>query len=351
MASVEEAIQVLSRRVREHTETISTEEAAKTSIILPFLQALGYDVFNPGEVVPEFTADAVGKRGEKVDYAIRIDGEVKILIECKGLNTELEVKHLSQLFRYFTVTKAKFGLLTNGRIFKFYSDLEEPNKLDAKPFFVFDILNVNQAALAELKKFEKSSFDVEGILANAERLKYVSAVKNFLLEQLEAPSPDFVKVVASEVYDGRVTAHVREMIGSAIRSAFREIVRDAVETRLTDALKGDHQKEVEDEAGEVRLEGEIETTEEEIEGMLIIRGIVRNKISGDRVGIRDAKSYCAVLIDDNNRRPLARLHFNRSQKYIGLFDGGSEERVPIDGLGDIYKYEDRLRATAEKYAD
>ncbi len=351
MASVEEAIQVLSRRVREHTETISTEEAAKTSIILPFLQALGYDVFNPGEVVPEFTADAVGKKGEKVDYAIRIDGEVKILIECKGLNTELEVKHLSQLFRYFTVTKAKFGLLTNGRIFKFYSDLEEPNKLDAKPFFVFDILNVNQAALAELKKFEKSSFDVEGILANAERLKYVSAVKNFLLEQLEAPSPDFVKVVASEVYDGRVTAHVREMIGSAIRSAFREIVRDAVETRLTDALKGDHQKEVEDETGEVRSEGEIETTEEEIEGMLIIRGIVRNKISGDRVGIRDAKSYCAVLIDDNNRRPLARLHFNRSQKYIGLFDGGSEERVPIDGLGDIYKYEDRLRATAEKYAD
>lgn len=351
MASVEEAIQVLSRRVREHTETISTEEAAKTSIILPFLQALGYDVFNPGEVVPEFTADAVGKKGEKVDYAIRIDGEVKILIECKGLNTELEVKHLSQLFRYFTVTKAKFGLLTNGRIFKFYSDLEEPNKLDAKPFFVFDILNVNQAALAELKKFEKSSFDVEGILANAERLKYVSAVKNFLLEQLEAPSPDFVKVVASEVYDGRVTAHVREMIGSAIRSAFREIVRDAVETRLTDALKGDHQKEVEDEAGEVRSEVEIETTEEEIEGMLIIRGIVRNKISGDRVGIRDAKSYCAVLIDDNNRRPLARLHFNRSQKYIGLFDGGSEERVPIDGLGDIYKYEDRLRATAEKYAD
>ena len=82
-------LEKLAERVRKFSETISTEEAAKTSIVLPFLQALGYEVFDPSEVVPEFTADAVGKKGEKVDYAIQLGGEIRILIECKGLGSGL----------------------------------------------------------------------------------------------------------------------------------------------------------------------------------------------------------------------------------------------------------------------
>lgn len=95
------------------------EEAVKTAVVLPFFQALGYDVFNPEEVVPEFTADAVGKKGEKVDYAIKIDDQIRILVECKPITTQLDKVHLAQLFRYFTVTSAKFAVLTNGRHFIF----------------------------------------------------------------------------------------------------------------------------------------------------------------------------------------------------------------------------------------
>jgi hypothetical protein len=160
MSDLESALKLLAERAEKHGASITTEEAVKTSIILPFLQALGFDVFNPAEVIPEFTADAVGKKGEKVDYAVCIDGEIKILVECKSLPTQLESKHLSQLFRYFTVTNAKFGILTNGRHYRFYSDIDEPNKLDKKPFFTFDLLNYSQFDLAELKKFEKSSFDI-----------------------------------------------------------------------------------------------------------------------------------------------------------------------------------------------
>ena len=142
-------ISALAKRVAEHSETIQTEEAAKTSAVLPFLQALGYDVFNPSEVVPEFTADTYSRRGEKVDYAVMRDGAVSILIECKGLSTQLNEKHLGQLYRYFSVTKARFAILTNGREFRFFSDLEEDNKLDKKPFFTFDLLDHSQAALEE----------------------------------------------------------------------------------------------------------------------------------------------------------------------------------------------------------
>lgn len=345
---MESAIQTLAQRLRTHGETIATEEAVKTSVVLPFLQAIGYDVFNPGEVIPEFTADVVGKRGEKVDYAVAIDGEIKILVECKGLHTELEDKHLAQLFRYFTVTNARFGLLTNGRLYKFYTDLDEPNKLDRKPFLSFDILDYSKSALTELRKFEKSNFDIEGILRNAERLKYVSAVKKYLVKEMEDPSPELIKVIASDVHDGRVTAHVRDLIAAATKSAFQELVGDAVRTRLSSALEKTVEPETDVE--NASESDDVVTTDEEIEATLLIRGIVRSVIDGQRVGYRDAKSYCAVLLDDNNRKPLARLHFNRKQKYLGLFDKGAEDRVPINDLSDIYEYSERLRSTATSYS-
>lgn len=349
MSDLEASVKLLADRVQQYGDTMTTEEAAKTSVILPFLQALGFDVFNPSEVIPEYTADAVGKKGEKVDYAVCIDGEIKILIECKGLTTQLETKELSQLFRYFTVTNAKFGILTNSRNFRFYSDIDEPNKLDKKPFFTFDILNYSQFDLAELKKFQKAAFDVNGILANAERLKYISAVKVYLSSQMEGPSDTFVRAVASEVHDGRITAKIRTTIAGAIKTAFKEVIRDSVQTRLSTALQSSSESEG-DRASEQEERAEIVTTEEEIEGMMIIRAIVRDTIDGRRVGMRDAKSYCAILIDDNNRKPLARLHFNSQNKSLGIFfDGKKEERVPISELGDIYNHSEHLRATAKKY--
>ncbi len=342
--SIENALRTLSERVRTHSETISTEEAAKTSIVLPFLQALGYDVFDPGEVVPEFTADAMGKRGEKVDYAIRINGQVSILVECKSLTTRLDQKCLSQLFRYFTVTTAKFAILTNGRIFEFYSDLEAPNKLDTRPFLAVDLLELSGGDLSELSKFEKSAFDVGSILATAEHLKHVSAVKKYLRTLIEEPNDRFVRMVAGEVHDGRVSAQIREQVQTAIRTAFRDVIREEVRHKLSSALESNGDGDTEFEPAP-----EIETTQAEIEGMLTIRAIVGEVIETRRVDLRDAKSYCAVLIDDNNRKPLARLHFNRAQWYLGLFDGDAEERVAIGGLDDIYRFSGRLKDTARKY--
>ena len=139
-----EKITQFSKRIERIKDNIYTEEATKTSIILPFFQLLGYDVFNPFEFVPEYIADAGTKKGEKVDYAILLDKEPLILIEAKSANTELVPKHMNQLLRYFTVTKAKFSILTNGIIYQFYSDLEEPNKMDTKPFLTFDLFNIKK---------------------------------------------------------------------------------------------------------------------------------------------------------------------------------------------------------------
>lgn len=322
----------------------------KTAVVLPFLRSLGYEVFDPTEVIPEFTADAVGKKGEKVDYAIKIDSEIRILIECKPISVTLEKKHLDQLYRYFSVTNAKFAILTNGRTFNFYTDLEAPNELDTRPFFVFDVTDFNSGIVTELRKFEKNSFDVSAILATAERLKYTSGVKQVISKLIEEPTEDFVRLVAGSVYEGRITAQVKEMLTGVVRTAFRDVIMDSVKNRLSSALADTEEVIVKiDEP--VAEEPEVVTTEEEREGYMIVKAIVRDTIAPKRVVMRDQKSYCGILIDNNNRKPLARLHFNRSVKYIGLFDGEAEERLIVDSLDQIYDHSDRLRTTAKKYAE
>jgi hypothetical protein len=350
MSTIEESLRAIADRVRSHSSTMATEEAVKTAVVLPFLRSLGYDVFDPSEVIPEFTADAVGKKGEKVDYAIKIDGDIRILIECKPISVTLERKHLDQLYRYFSVTNAKFAILTNGRTFNFYTDLEAPNKLVARPFFVFDVTDFNSGIVSELRKFEKSNFDVTAILATAERLKYTSGVKQVLSKLIEEPTEDFVRMVASDVYEGRMTASAREMMTGVVRAAFREVIMDTVKSRLTSAL-ADTQEIIEKIDEPAVDEPEIVTTDEEREGYMIVKAIVRETISPQRITMRDQKSYCGILVDNNNRKPLTRLWFNRSVKYIGLFDGENEERIIIDSLDQIYDHSDRLRTTAAKYVN
>jgi len=350
MSTVEESLRAIAERVKSHSSTMATEEAVKTAVVLPFLRSLGYDVFDPTEVVPEFTADAVGKKGEKVDYAIKIDNDIRILIECKPISVALEKKHLDQLYRYFSVTNAKFAILTNGRTFNFYTDLEAPNKLDTRPFLVFDVTDFNAGIVAELRKFEKGSFDVSAILATAERLKYTSGVKQVISKLIEEPSEDFVRMASAGVYEGRMTSQVREMFTGVVRAAFREVIMDTVKSRLSSAL-ADTEEVIEKIDAPAEDEPDVVTTEEEREGYMIVKAIVRDTISPKRIVMRDQKSYCGILVDNNNRKPLARLWFNRSVKYIGLFDGEEEERLIVDSLDKIYEYADRLRATARKYVE
>lgn len=345
--SVEEKLRVLADRIRTHSSAMLTEEALKTAIVLPFLSALDYDVFNPDEVIPEFCADAVGKKGEKVDYAIKIDGEIRILIECKPITTVLDRVHLAQLYRYFSVTNAKFAILTNGRTFHFHTDLVAPNKLDDRPFLTFDLSDLQSQLIAELKKFAKAEFNVEGILQSAHRLKYTSAIKKEISNVMENPPEDFVRMVTGGLYQGRFTSQVKDLFTPMVKAAFREIVRESVQSRLSNALA---ETEVSEMGADVASEEEVVTTEEEREGYMIIRAIVRDVLKPARIFMRDQKSYCGILVDNNNRRPLARLHFNRSVKYLGLFDGEKEDRVKVDTLDEIYDYAERLRATAREYA-
>ncbi|MEI9579609.1 type I restriction endonuclease [Enterobacter asburiae] len=353
-----ERLNALSNKIKQQLDVINTEEATKTAFVMPFIHnVLGYDVFDPSEVTPEFVCDVGTKKGEKIDYAIMKNNDVQILIECKKIGEPLNINHASQLFRYFHVTNARISILTNGQNYKFFTDLDAPNKMDEKPFLEVDLLDIDENIIPELKKLTKSSFDLESIINAAGELKYVSQIKKILHSQLNNPEDDFVKFFASRVYDGILTQKVRESFFNLTKKAASQYINDQVNERLKSAITGitpaiidtpNESSQIEED--EHKDESDVVTTLEELEGYHIVKAITRAVLEAPRITHRDTKSYFGILVDDNNRKPLCRLHFNRTQKYIGLFDiEKNETRHPITTVDDIYSFADILRATAALY--
>lgn len=350
----------VSKRVSQQSDIIETEEATKTALIMPFIhQVLGYDIFNPSEVIPEFTADVGVKKGEKIDYAIVDNNDVTILIEAKKIGEELNEQHASQLFRYFGTTTAKIAILTNGRYYRFYTDLDAPNKMDNQPFLELDMLDIDAHIVPEIKKLTKANFDVDSVVNAAEELKYLSQLKQLLEKQVKDPAEDFIRFCITNIYGGIITQKIREQFTPLIQKALMQFIDDRVNNRLksalaqqTDTSKDNSISETTEyisEDSENTTDG-IHTTEEELEGFNIVKAIVRKHIEADRITQRDTKSYFGVLLDDNNRKPICRLHFNRTQKYIGIFDENKvEKRHPIESLDDIFNFEEELIKTALFY--
>jgi hypothetical protein len=353
----------LSSRIPKQLEHIQTEEATKSALVMPFLSALGYNVFDPTEVTPELNADVGLKKGEKVDYAILIEGKPAILIECKHYTADLSNVQASQLYRYFSVTDARFSVLTNGLVYWFYTDLDAPNKMDARPFFEFNMMDIREPAVDELKKFSKSAFDLGNILTTASELKYTREIRRVLLEQFQQPSDEFVKLVVGQVYAGRITQSVREQFAHLMRLAFSQIINDRINERLKSALAtvtavpDTAQPQIENgkalpevlSAMPSGAEKGVETTAEEMEGFYVIRAILREDVDVRRIVMRDVQSYCGILLDDNNRKPICRLRFEKTQKSVGFIIEGKEERVHIKSVDEIYGLAPRLKAVVQVY--
>jgi hypothetical protein len=360
----EERLVALANKVRNQHDAIQTEEATKNAFVMPFIATiLGYDVFNPLEVVPEFTADVGVKRGEKVDYAIMREGEVQMLIECKKSSDALKIEHASQLFRYFAVTNARIAVLTNGAVYNFYTDLDRPNRMDDKPFLVLDLDDIDETLIPELKKLTKDVFDLDSVINAAEELKYVGSIKRAIAAEFREPDDEFVRFFTSRVYEGRFTQDVRKQFIPLVTKASKQFLNEQVNDRLKAALGTTYtptaqlhdapsptSQAVADD--DISRDTEIQTTLEELEGYQIVKAIACSEVKPQRVAQRDAKSYFAVLLDDNNRKPIARLWFNgKKQKYLGLFDDKRvESKHPISGLDEIYAYADQIRATVKLLA-
>ena len=353
-----DSIRQIAKVYTERKSIIQTEEATKNALIMPFISALGYNVFDPTEVIPEFTADVGIKKGEKVDYAIIRDGKPIMLIEAKWSGEDLDVSKESQLMRYFNATPAKIGILTNGHEYRFYTDLDQDNIMDMMPFLQFSICDINEQIVRELKRFTKSAFKIEEIASTASELKYTGAMKSYLMEQLQEPSEDFVRHMALQVFTGRLTENAREKFKVITKKAFTQFISDRVSDRLASALSEEkaantQPESPQDTAAETPSEpkSKIVTTQDEIDGYNAVKAILRSKVDVKRVTLKDTINYCNVLLDGNIRKPLCRFYFNNpDNKFIAFFDAARKEtKIHIDTLDDIYLHADKIESTLEVY--
>lgn len=345
-------LQALATRAEQSGEGLTNEEATKMALIAPFIQALGYDIFNPMEVKPEFAADLPGiKQGERVDYAVldRESGIPKILIEAKPYRTDLSQTEMGQLSRYFAATHARIGILTNGRIFQFFSDLDNKNLMDTRPFAELDLSDLRSAPLEQLKQMSKSMFDIDLLLSSAERLKYLRAVKERIKEELTDPGEWLVRELIRDVVDAkRISGQQIEKLKPVVIDAIKSYINDRINERLTTAMKAEQaSKAAVEPLEEVEDQEESTFTEEEREGLYIIRAICAADADPQRLAEKGTKTYCNVLLDKTSRKSLLRMHFKGSQKRLEIFDEQEPKMVGIDGLSDIYKHADRIRASLQ----
>lgn len=347
-----------SKQVEIKKDNLLTEEATKTALIMPFFNLLDYDVFNPLEFVPEFTADVGTKKGEKVDYAIMKDGSPVILIEAKSVNDDLK-KHDAQLFRYFTATDAKFAILTNGIKYKFFTDLDEKNKMDEKPFLEIDLLEFNEMKISELKKFTRNNFDIDTIFNTASELKYTNLIKSQLNEQLNNPSDDFVRFIISDFFSGVKTSNVVDKFRPIVKKSMQQFVSDFMNEKIQSILQetdsesydsSDVKSNVDKKV--VNTNSRINTTEEELEGYNLIVNILSEIISPEDITYKDVERYFNVLYKNNSRKWICRLFFNSSNKYIIIPDKNKEEiKYYIQNIQDLNNYKNEILNSAKRFLE
>lgn len=214
-------------------------------------------------------------------------------------------------------------------------------------FLIFNLLYVK-----ELNKFTKSAFSLEDIINTASNLKYTGAIKKLLEEELESPSENFVKFFTSQIYSNKITKTVINQFTIIVKDSGKQLITEKINDLIDSAINKpiDNYKDVEElPIDDKKINNGIVTTQDEIDGFNIVRGILSQVIDLSKVTMRDTKGYCGILFDDNNRKPICRLYFNTSQKYIALFSNKKETKMPIAKLTDIFNYSEELKATIIEY--
>ena len=350
----------LASRIKKQSDLTQTEEATKAACVMPFLQSLGYDVFDPSEVIPEFTADVGIKKGEKVDYAIKKGDDLLMIVECKWQGEDLCKKHTSQLYRYFGALNARFAILTNGIKYHFYSDIDETNKMDATPFFKFNVLEFQAHEIKDLKKFTKSEFCIDEILATASVLKYTNDIKNILEQELDSPSEDFIRFFASRM-GVRLTKSMMDIFSGIVKEARLQFVNGKINERLNSAMVREENKEIVPENSDGGVNDEnVEKQKAKVvkkykatghirKGFDIVKDIFNDTLDVDRLCVKDTKSYTNILLDNSIKKCVCRFRFGKMKKFICFLEGERESngvlietKIEIDSLDDLYNHKDKF---------
>lgn len=372
--SFREELQKLSVQAAEKRPFIAYEEMTKQTLVIPFLQTLKYDVFNPQEVRPEYIADFGKKKGEKVDYAIFKENIPAIFIECKAVNEELG-NHCAQLERYFNSSpEVRLAILTNGIEYRFFTDLDKNNIMDENPFFKFNITALQDNDIEILARFTRDHFETEAVVKYAEELIYTSNLNTKLRELFKSPSEDFIRYLIKDFSDTKITAKVierfRPIVKKSISMAIVDLVRQGIlqqndADEVTPQPQPDKQSVdqntaiTSEQATEQVLKKQINTTEEELHCLDIIKSILTEAGRDiSEINYKDTTAYFGIFnknflnwfirvnLDSHIKYMITRFPIEKVESMITGFTveqapkGHGESRVLISSIGDFVRLKD-----------
>lgn len=321
----------------EHVKNVgqhcTTEETTKQALILPLLEILGFNPYDPTKVLAEFAADFPGvKVTERVDYALYCNNKPVMFIEAKQYSADL-TNHAPQLSRYFNSSLGvTIGAITNGREWRFFTDLINTNVMDEKPFLTVDFTKSKPEDLTQLAEFKHDNFHAEKLRFFAEENQYIQQFKTVIKKCINEVDIDFVRFVAQQ-------ADVQRQLNTKFLESIQPFVKQAVQQSISDTVvKGlssptiitaqpIEQKPIEEKKDLpivpdfiVNPDNEkIITTKEELEILRIVTALLPDyELTG-----RDTESYYSIICQGKNNRWLFRYDVNRKRHTIQFI-------VPMD---------------------
>ncbi len=315
-------------RLKSHVEHIknvgahcSTEETTKQALILPMLDILGFSPYDPTKVRAEFNADFLGvKASERVDYALFCHGVPVVFIEAKAY-AEKVTNHAPQLSRYFNSSpNVPVGIITNGREWRFFTDLIHKNVMDSEPFLIIDLLDSNETELSCLRRFRYDEFEPDKLRSMAEESTYFTAFTEVINSSLKNIDIDFVRYVANKACIQRqLTAKFLDSITPIVRRSIEKAVSDMVVSGLSapDLSKNEQQTQIQDQDADF-IEGVKDIVSPENEKIVTtIDEQMLYSYSVDILGcdaeilLKDTETYCALLYQGKVNRWLLRYRVDK----------------------------------------
>jgi predicted type IV restriction endonuclease len=305
----------------QKAENCANEAQTKKFMIDPFFMLLN---FRHEDLIPEYDADFGDRVSNKVDYAIKLNKKDIIIIECKKLTSKLTDKEAGQLSGYFQNAKnSRIAILTNGKEYRFYSDVALANTMDSKPFFVFDVESYSDNDIEGLLDFDARIINVNDIITKAQESVFIEDFENTFFKEMTSPSPEFLKLM-----------HKRMIFKTKFNEErMTELMNSSLFKSLTEKIILHETKTNSKSAG-------IITTDEEIQAYHTIRTLLiqNKKIPNDRITYRDQKGTFNIMVDDNQKKTICQLKFTDSSKKITI---GMND-YPLDSIDDILKFKNEL---------
>ena len=322
-------IEALSRKITQEKQNVHNEAATINAFVMPFIEMLGYNIRDPKQVVPEYSAD-LSFKGDCADLAILQNGKPQIVIECKHHTLSLGKNFIGQLSKYFAaLPSAKLGILTNGIDYSFFTDSTHRNLMDQEPFFVFNLEHPETVRIEVLLLFSRSCYTPKLL----DRISVINRIRRDVLHELSLPSAGLARMLWVDLF--HETPEPKNEPEQAVTTCYKKVILSSDgEPHRTIACKNP-----------LYWERNSNLDDDYRKGIDIVKSLVSPDIA-DRFVTDRFKRSLVISLDRRGFRDVVALFFD-NLAYIRISISGT--RFLLEKIEDLAHFKDEINARVDYF--